>query len=154
MGSNDGDLVEWCRRQRDEALRQGELFSAGGVKALLQMPDGSTQDITSGVLAHQADNAAVFEQLATALATPNGEGRFENRNLKDVLFRNCALAGATFDDVNLSEALITNVNLRGARLTNVNMSDVAIDDANIEGLTIYGIDIHALVQAELARRKP
>jgi hypothetical protein len=28
----------WCHRQRDEALRQIELFEARGVKAILQMP--------------------------------------------------------------------------------------------------------------------
>jgi catechol 2,3-dioxygenase-like lactoylglutathione lyase family enzyme len=76
-------------------------------------------------------------------AAPKAEARFERRNL----------AGAGFDDVNLSGSSFSNVNLRGARLTNVNLSDVAIEDANIEGMTIYGIDIYALVQAELARSR-
>jgi catechol 2,3-dioxygenase-like lactoylglutathione lyase family enzyme len=76
-------------------------------------------------------------------ATPKTEARFERRNL----------AGAGFDDVNLSDSSFSNVNLRGARLTNVNLSDVAIEDANIEGMTIHGIDIYALVQAELARSR-
>jgi uncharacterized protein YjbI with pentapeptide repeats len=151
MSSEDGDLVAWCRRQHHEALSQIELFGAGGVKAVLQMPDGTTQDITSSVLAHQTENAAVFERLASALeAVPP----FERRNLAGTLFKDCSLAGATFDDIDLSGALFSNVNLRQARLTNVNMTGVAIDDANIEGLTIYGIDIHALVQAELTRLKP
>jgi hypothetical protein len=69
MDSEAHDLAEWCRNQKAEALRQIELFGAGGVKALLQMPDGSTQDITSGVIAHQTENVAVFERLASALAT-------------------------------------------------------------------------------------
>jgi hypothetical protein len=33
------------------------------------MPDGSTQDITSGVIRHQTENVAVFERIALALAT-------------------------------------------------------------------------------------
>ena len=67
MSSENSDLAAWCQRQRDEALRQIELFGAGGVKAVLQMPDGTTQEITAGVLTHQTENAAVFERLALAL---------------------------------------------------------------------------------------
>uniref|UniRef100_B0T8V8 Uncharacterized protein n=1 Tax=Caulobacter sp. (strain K31) TaxID=366602 RepID=B0T8V8_CAUSK len=67
MGSENSDLIAWCQRQRDEALRQMELFGPGGVKAILQMPDGTTQDITAGVLTHQTENAAVFQRLASAL---------------------------------------------------------------------------------------
>lgn len=67
MSSEHGDLVAWCQRQGDEALRQIELFGAGGVKAILQMPDGTTQDITAGVLTHQVENAAMFARLAAAL---------------------------------------------------------------------------------------
>jgi hypothetical protein len=37
------------------------------VKALLEMPDGTIQDITSGVLTHQTQNAVVFERLVSAL---------------------------------------------------------------------------------------
>ena len=67
MSSETHDLAEWCEGQRAEALRQIELFGASGVKAILQMPDGSTQDITSGVAEHQAKNVAMFERLAAAL---------------------------------------------------------------------------------------
>lgn len=69
MSLEADDLAQWCRNQRAEALRQIDLFGAGGVKALLQMPDGSTQDITSGVIRHQTENVAVFERIALALAT-------------------------------------------------------------------------------------
>ena len=68
MSSEARDLAEWCRNQRAEALRQIELFGAGGVKAFLQMPDGSTMDITSGVTSHQTENVAMFERIASALA--------------------------------------------------------------------------------------
>jgi hypothetical protein len=69
MSLEADDLAQWCRNQRAEALRQIDLFGAGGVKALLQMPDGSTQDITSGVVEHQTENVVVFERIALALAT-------------------------------------------------------------------------------------
>jgi uncharacterized protein YjbI with pentapeptide repeats len=153
MNSEISDLAAWCERQRDEASRQIELFGKGGVKALLQMPDGSTQDITAGVATHQVENVAKFECLAAALKTAPGSGTFERQNLAGTVFTDRAMPGATFDDVNLSGALFTNVNLKGARLTNVNLSGVAIEDANIDGLTIHGIDIDALVQAELLKRR-
>lgn len=156
MDPQIGELAAWCEHQRAEALRQIELFGSGGVKALLQMPDGSTQDITAGVLTHQTENVERFERLAAALGRPGdggGEG-FERRNLAGALFHDCALPGATFADVNLSGAQFSNVNLRGARFTNVNMSSVTIEEANIEGLTIHGIDVHALVDAELGKRQP
>jgi uncharacterized protein YjbI with pentapeptide repeats len=153
MNSEISELAAWCERQRDEASRQIELFGKSGVKALLQMPDGSTQDITAGVATHQAENVATFERLAAALKTAPVSGTFERQNLAGTVFTDRAMPGATFDDVNLSGALFTNVNLKGARLTNVNLSGVAIEDANIDGLTIHGIDIDALVQAELLKRR-
>jgi hypothetical protein len=58
----------WCHRQHDEALRQIELFEARGAKAVLQMPDGTTHDITAGVVKHQTENTAIFERLISALA--------------------------------------------------------------------------------------
>ncbi|WP_167351413.1 hypothetical protein [Collimonas fungivorans] len=57
-----------------EARRQAEMFQPGGVKAILQMPDGTTQDITAGVIKHQIENAAVFERLISALEVKNAEG--------------------------------------------------------------------------------
>jgi hypothetical protein len=68
MSTQNIDLAEWAARQRDNALRQIELFGSEGVKALLVMPDGTTQDITSGVLEHQTGNAAMFERLISALS--------------------------------------------------------------------------------------
>jgi hypothetical protein len=49
-------------------LRQLSLFGAAGIKALLQMPDGTTQEITAGVVEHQTRNAAAFEHLIAALS--------------------------------------------------------------------------------------
>ena len=62
-----GDLIEWANGQREDALRQVDLFSTGGVRAQLVMPDGTTQDITAGVLSHQKANIDAFTDLLTAL---------------------------------------------------------------------------------------
>ncbi|MDY0968423.1 MULTISPECIES: hypothetical protein [Sphingomonas] len=61
------DLIEWANEQRQESLRQVDLFSNGGVKAQLVMPDGTTQDITAGVLSHQKANVDAFTSLVSAL---------------------------------------------------------------------------------------
>ncbi len=74
---------------------------------------------------------------------------FENRRLGGISFVNCGMVQARFDNVNLSKASFQNINLSGARFDDINMKDVSIDNANIEGLTIYGIDIHELVQPVL-----
>ncbi|QYE34539.1 hypothetical protein KZX46_17510 [Polymorphobacter sp. PAMC 29334] len=63
----NAELADWCQRQSEDAARQIELFGAGGVRALLEMPDGTTQDITAGVVAHQTDNIAMFARLIAAL---------------------------------------------------------------------------------------
>ena len=62
------DLLVWASQERAEALRQLNLFGAAGIKALLQMPDGTTQEITAGVVEHQTRNAAAFEHLIAALS--------------------------------------------------------------------------------------
>jgi hypothetical protein len=61
------ELADWCQRQSEDAARQVELFGVGGVRALLKMPDDTTQDITAGVVAHQTDNIAMFARLIAAL---------------------------------------------------------------------------------------
>ncbi|MET3824827.1 hypothetical protein ABIC16_000520 [Sphingomonas sp. PvP055] len=61
------DVIEWANEQREEALRQVDLFSNGGVKAQLVMPDGTTQDITAGVLSHQKANVDAFTSLVSVL---------------------------------------------------------------------------------------
>ena len=67
MVTGRDDLIAWATGQREEALRQVELFSIGGVKAQLVMPDGTTQDITAGVLSHQKENVDAFTRLVAAL---------------------------------------------------------------------------------------
>ena len=66
MKSRD-DLIKWTNDQREEALRQVDLFGNGGVKAQLVMADGRTEDITAGVLSHQIANVEAFTVLVSAL---------------------------------------------------------------------------------------
>lgn len=58
--------VEWCRRGREEALRQIVLFTSGGVRALLQMPEGQQDDITDGVVAHQREHVTQMDRIIEA----------------------------------------------------------------------------------------
>jgi len=61
------DFIKCANEQREEALRQVDLFSNCGVKAQLVMPDGNTEDITAGVLSHQRANVEAFTDLVSAL---------------------------------------------------------------------------------------
>jgi hypothetical protein len=67
MKPQEMEFIDWANQQREDALRQIELFGPGRVKAQLVMPDGSTQDITAAVLSHQKANVAAFERLILAL---------------------------------------------------------------------------------------
>jgi hypothetical protein len=67
MGTEREDLIDWATGQREEALRQVVLFSSNGVKAQLLMPDGTIQDITAGVIAHQQANIDAFARVVSAL---------------------------------------------------------------------------------------
>ncbi len=57
MTADKQELVRWCRGKLESAAGQIDLFEAKGVKALLGMPDGSTQDITEAVIRDLRDNA-------------------------------------------------------------------------------------------------
>jgi hypothetical protein len=67
MVTERNDLIAWATGQREEALRQVDLFGTGGVRAQLVMPDGTTQDITDGVLSHQKENVDAFARIVSAL---------------------------------------------------------------------------------------
>jgi len=69
---------------------------------------------------------------------------FENRNLEGSVFRNVNLHHAVFEDVNLQEVSIRNANLK----------DFSIDNAYIKGLTVFGLRVDLLIEAELDRRDP
>jgi uncharacterized protein YjbI with pentapeptide repeats len=81
------------------------------------------------------------------------QSRFEGQDMRNGVFKDCRLAGASLDDVDLSDSVFSNSNLRRARFTNINLAELEIDDANIDGLKIFGHDIQALIRAELARKQ-
>jgi hypothetical protein len=78
-------------------------------------------------------------------------------------FTEADLRGSRFEDVNLSGAVFRQVALKGARFANVDLTgavirgawleDVEIDGA-LEGLTVNGVEVGPLVEAELDRRYP
>jgi len=78
---------------------------------------------------------------------------FVGKNLSGARFEDVDLSGARFEDVDLSGIRVRNVALRQATLRGLFVRDVEIDGW-IEGLTINGVDVMPLVEAELDRRHP
>ena len=78
---------------------------------------------------------------------------FVGQDLSGARFENVDLSGARFDDVDLSGIRVRNVALRQATLRGLFVRDVEIDGW-IEGLTINGVDVMPLVEAELNQREP
>jgi uncharacterized protein YjbI with pentapeptide repeats len=73
------------------------------------------------------------------------------------------LTGARFDQVDLTGARFRNVDLTGARFRNVDLTGAKISgallvnldiDGLLENITINGVDVVPLVEAELDRRYP
>jgi hypothetical protein len=83
--------------------------------------------------------------------------------LRGARFDHADLSGSRFEHVDLSEARFHLVDLRGARiqqavmhgvvLRGVELGDVDID-GEVENLTINGVDVGPLIEAELDRRHP
>ena len=69
-------------------------------------------------------------------------------------FENCNMAGTVFHNVNLAGTTFDDVNMEGARIHNANLKNVIIDDAYIVGLTIFGVRVDQLIEAERDRRDP
>lgn len=69
--------------------------------------------------------------------------RFEESTLRNAVFHDVDLSGARFDDVDLSGTTI-----RNARLVDVSL------EGDISNLTVWGIDVLPLIDAELNRRYP
>jgi hypothetical protein len=58
--------IAWCRKERESALEQIQLFTAGGVKALIQNGDGAPQDITERVVDHGREVAENMGRIISA----------------------------------------------------------------------------------------
>ncbi|MEO7980958.1 MAG: DinB family protein [Sporichthyaceae bacterium] len=88
---------------------------------------------------------------------------FHQQDLADSRFEQVHLQRATFHQVHLDDAEFDDVDLTGARFREVFFKDVVMRgsafvnvriEGEIEGLTVNGVDVGPLVQAELERREP
>ena len=78
---------------------------------------------------------------------------FVERDMKGSQFRWVDLTGASFELVYLRDATFTSVDLTGMRIRNAAIRHATID-GDVESLTLKGIDVVPLVEAELDRRHP
>ncbi|MFI7064323.1 DinB family protein [Kribbella sp. NPDC050124] len=77
---------------------------------------------------------------------------FKQQDLGGARFEEVSLRGAVFRDVDLVGARFENVNLNGARIRAL-FCDVAIE-GEVRDLTVWGVEVMPLVDAELNRRYP
>ena len=78
---------------------------------------------------------------------------FAGENLDGAQFHDVSLVGAEFRKADLSRATFRNVDFTGVLIRGVYATTMEIDGA-IENLTVNGIDVMPLVEAELDRRYP
>jgi hypothetical protein len=78
---------------------------------------------------------------------------FTGTDLRDSRFERADLSGARFRAVDLTDADFRGVDMTRVVMRGVDLHDVAIS-GDIENLTINGVDIGPLVEAEIDRRYP
>ena len=78
---------------------------------------------------------------------------FERVLLVDARFERVDLSRAEFRTVRFADTRFRSVDLRGVRMTGVELVGASIN-GEIDGLTINGVDVGPLVDAELNRRYP
>lgn len=78
---------------------------------------------------------------------------FDGDDLTGSTFTRVDLSHARFEQVELTGAFLRNVYLTGARLRGAWLEDVDVDGV-VKGLTVNGVDVGPLVEAELDRRDP
>ena len=72
---------------------------------------------------------------------------------KDLTFENMRMSGARFHIVDLTGARFDHVRLRGVAMRGVELVDVDID-GEVQNVTVNGVDVAPLIDAELDRRQP
>jgi uncharacterized protein YjbI with pentapeptide repeats len=101
--------------------------------------------------------------MSEGLASVGGMADFHQQDLADSRFEQVHLQRATFHEVHLNEADFNDVDLTGARFREAWFKDVVMRgvgfvnveiSGEIESLTVNGVDVAPLVQAELDRREP
>ena len=78
---------------------------------------------------------------------------FSDEDLKGSTFSDVDLSGARFRMVDLADATFRAVNFRGMRMTGVELVDVEIT-GEVANVTINGVEVFPLIDAELNRRDP
>jgi uncharacterized damage-inducible protein DinB len=78
---------------------------------------------------------------------------FADENLKGSRFERSDLGGSTFRDCDLSGARFREINMAGVVMRGVELINVDIDGW-VENVTVNGVDLGPLVEAELDRRNP
>ncbi|KGN31306.1 hypothetical protein N802_04250 [Knoellia sinensis KCTC 19936] len=88
---------------------------------------------------------------------------FRDRQMHDATFEHVDLTGATFDRVDLSRTTLRSINFDGADIRNASFADVRLRGVELRKVEIWGelidvrlngIDVGALVEAELMRQHP
>ena len=119
-----------------------------------RQPDG----VVCRLIAARLDPMAAADGRQTALSSARavsvvGMPDFFRADLRGSRFERVDLSGAQFRTVDLSDAQFRAVYLKGNADAGVELVDVDIH-GEIENLTINGVDIGPLVNAELDRRYP
>ena len=101
--------------------------------------------------------------LSGGFASVDAMADFHQQDLADSRFEQVHLQRATFHQVHLNDADFNDVDLTGAQFREVFFKDVVMRstgfvnvriEGEIDGLTVNGVDVVPLVQAELERREP
>jgi hypothetical protein len=78
---------------------------------------------------------------------------FSERSMREAAFRWVDLTGARFERVYLRDAHFNSVDFSGTNVRNALFKDVSLN-GDFENLTINGVDVMPLIEAELDRRHP
>jgi hypothetical protein len=78
---------------------------------------------------------------------------FTERDLSEARFEDVSLKGSSFSKVDLSDARFRNVDMRGASIRGALLVDVDLY-GELRNVTVNGVDVVPLVEAELNRRYP
>lgn len=76
------------------------------------------------------------------------KAEFDNVNLSGATFNNINLSGAAFTDANMRNTTYGGLTMQGAEFGCVDLRNVQIKNCNIAGMTVDGIAVDSLIEAE------